>query len=334
MRARRLGVRDRRRGQDAAGVVDFGENQPRRRRRGRRRGGVVVRLRSAAARWRRRAEGKEDVRSIRSFASRARDAHGEPEQVLRLTGHLGEVTCVAFGRDAAGAACAASGSLDHAVMLWNLETGTHLGILAGHLGPGRGRLVLQGLRADTQRVRGPHHAPVAREDGRGCAQREPRRAPGRRAAQPGTRRVCWRGRTPARCRCGAGSAGRAPRPCGQSPQAPNLFKKGHTLSELSDAESRNQNEARDSGETRGGDARRRRDARRRPNPFAFDGQAHKGAVTCIASFARARHRPRDTSRSAMRDANREMAAERAPAVTGGADGYVRVVSAGARDAGG
>ena len=53
--------------------------------------------RSAAARWRRRAEGKEDVRSIRSFASRASDAHGEPEQVLRLTGHLGEVTASRSG---------------------------------------------------------------------------------------------------------------------------------------------------------------------------------------------------------------------------------------------
>jgi len=291
--------------------------------------------RSAAARWRRRAEGKEDVRSIRSFASRASDAHGAPEQVLRLTGHLGEVTCVAFGRDAAGAACAASGSLDHSVMLWNLETGTHLGILAGHLGPVVDvsyskdfALILSASADRTTRLWRAKTGEVVLSVNHGARLGGARLSPdaSRLLAGVETGAVSvwgWLGRE--------GSAS-----MGQSPQAPNLFKRGHTLSEsltlseCSDAsESRNQNEARlatRGGETGdGGDARRRRDARRRPNPFAFDGQAHKGAVTCIASFAHVRHQPRDT--------NREMAAERAPAVTGGADGYVRVVSAGARDAG-
>ena len=245
------------------------------------------------------------MRSIRSFASRASDAHGAPEQVLRLTGHLGEVTCVAFGRDAAGSACAASGSLDHAVMLWNLETGTHLGILAGHLGPVVDvsyskdfALILSASADRTTRLWRAKTGEVVLSVNHGARLGGARLSPdaSRLLAGVDTGAVSvwgWLGRE--------GSAS-----MGQSPQAPNLFKRGHTLSECSDAESRNQNEA-TAGETSpGGDARRRRDARRRPNPFAFDGQAHKGAVTCIASFAHARHRP-------PRDANREMAAERAPA---------------------
>ena len=197
------------------------------------------------------------MRSIRSFASRASDAHGEPEQVLRLTGHLGEVTCVAFGRDAAGAACAASGSLDHAVMLWNLETGTHLGILAGHLGPVVDvsyskdfALILSASADRTTRLWRAKTGEVVLSVNHGARLGGARLSPDASRLLAGTDTGAvsvwgWLGRE--------GSAS-----MGQSPQAPNLFKKGHTLSELSDAESRNQNEARDSGETRGGDARRRR----------------------------------------------------------------------------
>ena len=283
---------------------------------------------SAAARWRRRAEGKEDVRSIRSFASRASgNSRGAPEQVLRLIGHLAEVTCVAFGRDAAGAPHAASGSLDHSVMLWNAETGVHVGILTGHLAPivdvsysKDHKLLLSASRDRTTRLWRADTGEVVLALNHGARLGGARLSPDASKLLAGvdTGAVAvwgWLGRE--------GSAS-----MGQSPQRPNLFARGHPLSDdSSDDSNQRALSAADASVTK---ARRRRDAsRRRPNPFAFDGQAHKGAVTCIASFDHTRAFERGTARVA----DLEMAAARAPAVTGGADGYVRVVSAGARDAG-
>ena len=298
--------------------------------------------RSAASRWRRRAEGKEDVRSIRSFASRG-DARA-PEQVLRLDGHLAEVTCVAFGRDAAGAACAASGSADHAVMLWNVETGVHVGILTGHLGPITDvsfskdhELILSASADRTTRLWRARTGEVvlALNHGArpGCARLSPDASRLLAGDDGGAVSVWgWLGRE--------GSAS-----MGQGPQRPNLFARGHFLSDVGCArgdgsdETPTKTRARresESDETDSATRRRRAEARRKPNPFAFDGQAHKGAVTCIASFAR-RERGGSADAAGREPAklvsDRERADARAPAVTGGVDGYVRVVSAGARDVG-
>ena len=286
---------------------------------------------SAAARWRRRAEGKEDVRSIRSFASRASgNSKGAPEQVLRLIGHLAEVTCVAFGRDAFGAPHVASGSLDHSVMLWNAETGVHVGILTGHAAPivdvsysKDHTLLLSASRDRTTRLWRADTGEVVLALNHGARLGGARLSPDASKLLAGvdTGAVAvwgWLGRE--------GSAS-----MGQSPQRPNLFATGHPLSDDKSCDDSNQS-ARGDADASTRRARRSRDdgSRRRPNPFAFDGQAHKGAVTCIASFDHTRAFERETD---LAVADLEMAAARAPAVTGGADGYVRVVSAGARDAG-
>ena len=71
-------------------------------------------------------------------------------------------------------------------MLWNLETGTHLGILAGHLGPVVDvsysedfALILSASADRTTRL-------WRAKTGEVVLSAEPRRrAPGRRAAQPG-----------------------------------------------------------------------------------------------------------------------------------------------------
>ena len=96
----------------------------------------------------------------------------------------------------------------------------------------------------------------------------------RRAAVRRARAVA--GREPTRSVAATGSVavwgwvGRRARAAGQSPQTPGLFERGHELRREAIADGEEEKE--ESAETWAA------------NPFAFEGQAHKGAVTSVAVF--------------------------------------------------
>lgn len=283
---------------------------------------------SAATRWRRRAAGKDDAVSFNNFTSH--NQKNAPEQVLKLIGHLADVTCVAFGKvekqDSSGSfySSIASGSLDHSVMLWNVETGVHVGMLTGHTGPvvdvqytKDSKLLLSSSRDQTTRVWRPKTGQVILELNHlnpvGSAQLSPDASRLLAGTDSGSVAVWgWLGRV--------GSAS-----MGQWPQRPNLFAKGHPVRELESGSAESKSKSHQTTKT---------GKIKKPNPFAFDGQAHRGPVTSIASFDHMSvHLNSKSDELLTTNSGREVAAQRVPCVSSGRDGFLRLISGKRDDAG-
>ena len=252
---------------------------------------------------RRRAEGKD--RGSIGFASRASSGARtvSPSRCCGSPGTSATVTCGAFGATRRARRARRAGRWNHAVMLWNLETGTR-----GDPGRAPGPVVDVSYSKDTRCILSASADPApracgARPDGRGCAQREPRARLGGARSRAGSASRLLAGR---RHRRGVGvpsgsddaEASSATR-MGQIAAPRTCLTPGHTLSELSDAES----ESKRSELELGRDLRIARDSAERAATTqpSVERPAHKCAVDPAGAPRAARASPTAcTSRSAMR----------------------------------
>ena len=279
-----------------------------------------------------------------STTDQTRGEHVEPEVTLKLQGHLSDVTCCAFGRTAASLA---TGSLDHSVMLWNPSAGTHVGILVGHAAPvcdvsysRDGRFLVSASRDHHVRLWHPRSGETVLTLRQSAGALTARLSPDASRLLVGADDASvsvwgWIGRE--------GSAS-----MGQNPQRPRLFARGHALRD-DDAETAATDALGSLTDRSDGSGRSRHTAssvgrKVDRNPLAFDGQAHKGAMNCVAAFfapseddapnsstagSSADGSPGGSSSAARRDrerARREKMAARLPVLTGGDDGYLRKIS--------
>ena len=227
-----------------------------------------VTAKRAAAVARRRAQFAAAADESLSRASEEEEASG-PEMTLRLQGHLAEVTCCAFG---ASASHLATGGADHSVMLWNPSAGAHVGALVGHDAPVTdvsysrdGRVLVSASMDNRVRLWRARTGETIAVLDQGAASRGATCA---RLSPDASRLLVGRGDGSVAVWGWVGREGSAS--AGQSPQTPGLFERGHELRREAIADGEEEEE--ESAETWAA------------NPFAFEGQAHKGAVTSVAAF--------------------------------------------------